>query len=132
MRLKEKSFHLNDIPAKILKYEYFLISYFLEIIFNKCIEDGIYLNLLQYVRVTPIYKLGEKSEVSNYRPISNLFCLIIFLKKIICSRLIDFVITHNLISPKQFVLRASSSTSLAIFDLIIIMMKSFQITFVSS
>ena len=46
MRLKEKSFHLNDIPAKILKYEYFLISYFLEIIFNKCIEDGIYLNLL--------------------------------------------------------------------------------------
>ena len=66
VKLKDKYCHLNDVLVKILKSVSFLISYIFRIIFNKCIEDGVYPNLLKYTRVTPIYKSGEKSEVSNY------------------------------------------------------------------
>ena len=75
MKLKDKSCHLNDIPAKILKSVSFLFSYMFEIIFNKCIKDGVYPNLLKSARVTPIYKSGERSEVSNYQSISKLLLL---------------------------------------------------------
>ena len=99
MKLKDKSCHLNDIPAKILKSVSFLFSYMFEIIFNKCIKDG-------------VYKSGERSKVSNYRPISNLLSFNKIFEKIIYGRLIDFVNTHSLISPKQLGFGTNSNTSL--------------------
>ena len=65
----EQIFHL---PAEILKIVSVLISYTFEIIFNKSIENVIYPNLLKCAWVTPIYKSGERSEASNYRPINKL------------------------------------------------------------
>ena len=72
MKLKDQSCHLNDVSIKILKSVFIWITYMFEIIFNKCIQDGIHPNLLKYARVKSIYISGERSEVSNYRPINNL------------------------------------------------------------
>ena len=100
MKLKDKSCHLNDVPVKILKSVSFLISYMFESIFNKCIEVSVYPNLLNYARVTLIYKSGERSGVSHYRPISNSLTFNKIFENIIYGRLINFVNTHSLISPK--------------------------------
>ena len=44
-------------------------------------------NLLKYARVTPIYRSGERSEVSNYRPIGNLISFNKIFEKIVYGRL---------------------------------------------
>ena len=51
-------------------------------------------------RITPIYKSGDKSSVTNYRPISLLCTLSKVLERIIYNAIIDFV--ANSISPYQF------------------------------
>ena len=93
--------HISHLPAKILKSLSVLISYVFEIIFNKCIENVICPNLLKCAWVTPIYKSGEKSEVSNYWPISSLLSFNKIFEKIIYGRLIDFGNTYSLISCKK-------------------------------
>ena len=50
--------------------------------------------------ITPIYKSGDKSSVTNYRPISLLCTLSKVLERIIYNAIIDFV--ANSISPYQF------------------------------
>jgi hypothetical protein len=39
---------------------------------NKSISEGIVLDLLKISCITPIYKSGDKSNPSNYRPIALL------------------------------------------------------------
>ena len=40
-------------------------------------------------KVNPIFKKGDKSEISNYRPISNLCCTSKIFEKLILKRIID-------------------------------------------
>ena len=42
-------------------------------IINKSIEEGIFPNELKLARVVPIFKTGNPSSISNYRPISVFF-----------------------------------------------------------
>jgi hypothetical protein len=64
--------------------------------------------------VTPIYKNGDASSVSNYRPIS-LTCLASkIMECIVANDLLEFLRWHNAISKQQhgFLLRRSTSTNL--------------------
>ena len=42
-------------------------------IINKSIEYGAYPSKLKLAKVIPVYKSGDESDPSNYRPISLLF-----------------------------------------------------------
>lgn len=46
------------------------ISYPSWIIFRKSLDEGIYPDLFKLSAVTPIFKSGDSSNVTNYRPIS--------------------------------------------------------------
>ena len=46
------------------------ISYILSILFNKCIENGVYPIVLKTSKVIMLYKKGNKNDCSNYKPIS--------------------------------------------------------------
>ena len=39
-------------------------------IFNLSLSTGIFPERLKVAKVTPIFKKGEKSSISNYRPLS--------------------------------------------------------------
>ena len=71
------------IPANIFKP--YLDSYIkpLSFLINLCLEQGIFPNELKIAKVMPIYKSGNKSLPSNYRPISILNIVIYqrYLKK---------------------------------------------------
>ena len=79
-------------------------------IFNRSLVTGIVPSKFKVVKVVPIFKSGDTSDMNNYRPISLIcnFCKI--LEKIVFLRLSDFLAEKNIISPEQFGFRPSHST----------------------
>ena len=61
-----------DIPVKIVKENKNLISYFVYNNFNNALSSLQYPNGLKYADVTPVFEKDDKSDKSNYRPISIL------------------------------------------------------------
>ena len=57
---------------KIIKGNKDLISYFVYNNFNNALSSSQYPNGLKYADVTPVFKKDDKSDKSNYRPISIL------------------------------------------------------------
>ena len=68
----KKASQTLDIPVKIIKENKDLISYFVNNNFNNALSSSQYPNGLKYVDVTPVFKKDDKSDKSNYRPISIL------------------------------------------------------------
>ena len=50
----------------------------LKYLLEKSIEKGVFPDALKIARVTPLFKGGDPSNISNYRPISVLPCFIKF------------------------------------------------------
>ena len=69
-----KSPGYDDISSNVIKEIYNYIQKPLKRIFSLSITKGIFPDDLKIAKVTPIYKAGEKTKVSNYRPISVLPC----------------------------------------------------------
>ena len=61
------------------------------LIFNTSIETSTFPVSWKIARVTPIYKEGEKSEKSNYRPISVLPVLSRLFEKLIYDQLYQYL-----------------------------------------
>ena len=59
--------------------------------------------------ITPIHKSGDKSSVTNYRPISLLCCISKVLEKVVFAQIADFV-QHLFVSPCQFGFLKNRST----------------------
>ena len=88
----KKSPGFDELSAKFLKLCAPHISETLANIFNISISSGVYPDLLKTARVTPIYKNGEKSDPSNYRPISVLSLMNKVFEKILHKRLYKYLI----------------------------------------
>ena len=71
---------------------------------------GIFPDELKIARVIPLYKSGDKSDITNYRPISLLPVLSKIFEKLIHSRLTKFFDDNNVIYNKQFGFRKKHST----------------------
>ena len=67
---KGKSAGPNSIPVKLLKILDPHISAQLSLIFNESFQYGIFPVKLKIAKVIPIFKKGDASKNSNYRPIS--------------------------------------------------------------
>jgi hypothetical protein len=72
---------------------------------------------MKYSQVYPIYKKGEKSEISNYRPISVLTSFSKILENVIFNRLHTHV-SDNILAAEQYRFRKNYSTETAIFNLL--------------
>ena len=69
-----KSPGYDDISFNVLKKCFSSLCEPLKYLFNLSIEKGIFPDDLKIAKVTPIYKTDDKSNLSNYRPISVLSC----------------------------------------------------------
>ena len=67
--------------------------------------------------ITPIFKSGDPSEASNYRPISLLSLISKILERCIHNRIMDFLLRNNLLSDCQFGFRPRSSTQDALLTI---------------
>ena len=72
-QLKSKKVSQNtDIPKKIVKENVDIISHFLYHNFNNSLSCSIFPTVMKYADVTPIHKKDDKTDKTNYRPISIL------------------------------------------------------------
>ena len=60
----------DGIPAFLLRDCASIFAYPLCIIFNLCLKNCSFPDIWKYSKVCPVYKKGEKNEITNYRPIT--------------------------------------------------------------
>ena len=79
-------------------------------IFNESLLNGQFPERMKIAKVIPLFKKGDKQDISNYRPISLLSSLSKILEKIIYSRTVNFFKLHGIFSNFQFGFREKHST----------------------
>ena len=108
----------DEIPTKVLKWCALYISSPLTHILNKSIHKGTFPSRLKYSTIIPIYKSGDKLDMSNFRPISLLISFSKIFEKIIYSRIHSHITMNNILTKDQFGFRNSLSTDNASFTLL--------------
>ena len=88
-------------------------------IFNLSINSGIFPSRWKIARVIPLYKQGDKSDVSNHRPIAILSPLSKVFEKIIKERISSYLDKINFFIKYQFGFRANRSTEQALAALLL-------------
>lgn len=118
MGMKNSSPGYDDICPKIIKISY---KYFLEELVhtvNLSLAQGVFPVELKKAKVIPIHKKGDKSLLTNYRPVSVLPSFSKIFEKIIYIRLTDFINRNDLLYKYQFGFRQNYSTSMALTYLV--------------
>ena len=116
LKLKNKMTSGPDcIPAFILRDCANIFKSPLMLIFNMCLNSGVYPSLWKQSSICPIYKKGDKKQIENYRPIA----LLCNFSKVFEILLHKSIMRHvqSYISPLQhgFVKGRSTETNLCLF-----------------
>jgi Reverse transcriptase (RNA-dependent DNA polymerase) len=110
-QLKPKtSLDLNGISSKFVKKLSLTLSTPLYHIFSKSFESGQLPTQLKTAKIVPLFKLGDKSNMDNYRPIALLNVFSKIIEKIVCNHLSVYLENNSLFSPNQYGFRKNHST----------------------
>jgi len=60
--------------------------------------------MAKIARITPVFKSGNKNDLSNYRPISILPTLSKVLERVVYNKLYNYLDKLNIIVPSQYAL----------------------------
>jgi hypothetical protein len=72
--LKPSNTHgYDEISSKIVKYSLYIISLPLTYIFNLALSTGTFPARMKYSIVKPLLKKGNRTNISNYRPLKKLY-----------------------------------------------------------
>ena len=112
----KKAMGLDNIPNRLLKISAGIIAPSLTKIFGLSILTGIFPTEWKQARVTPIFKKGEKSDPSNYRPISVIPSISKIFEKIIYDQLESYLSEFNLLASCQSGFRSLHSTVTALLE----------------
>jgi len=82
------------------------------------LSTGTFPDRLKYSEIKPIYKKGDKTQITNYRPISLLPVFSKIFEKVLYKRLYNHLSSNNILVKEQFGFRCNTSTGLAIYTLI--------------
>ena len=91
----------------------FLINFFVD---NRCVSFRT-LNS-ELARMMPIFKAGDSSAITNYRPISVLTFFGKVFEKIVYSKLLNCISDNNILCDHQFCFCKGRSTQQAIITLV--------------
>ena len=91
-----------------------IIVFYLEYIFNKCIEGGVFPTSFKTTEVVPIYKSGTKTECKNYRPISLLSPFAKLFESHLYTELDKYFTENNTIYKRQYGFQKNFSTEIAL------------------
>ena len=115
---KNSSSH-DGISNKLLKSIKCSISKSLTIVINKMITTGIFPDAVKVSKVTPIFKKGDCSLMSNYRPTSLLPTKSKIFEKVIHDQMYEYFNEFNLLAEQQYGFRKKKhSTAYAAIKLI--------------
>jgi len=74
-RAADTALDVYDLPVSSVKISKHVIAPYLADLCNLCITDSVFPTKLKLAKVIPVYKSGDKTQPSNYRPIWNPCCL---------------------------------------------------------
>ena len=86
-------------------------------IINSSITSMCFPDIYKIALVTPIFKKGDKTLPSNYRPISSLPITSKVIEIVLNTQIINYISTNSLLSKKQFGFRTGISTEHMILTL---------------
>jgi len=98
----------------------------MSILCNESLCLGVFPDRLKFSIVKPLYKKGEKTCITNYRPISLLTVFSKVLEKVMYRRLNRHLTTNNVLTTEQFGFRKGISTENATFSLTDKILKAFN------
>ena len=106
------------INAKFLKLSSPFIAPILSDLFNSMLKTGNYPEELKIAKVIPIYKNGEATKCTNYRPISILSLLNNIFEKLLYKRFYEYLEKFEILYQYQYGFRKGHSTGHALVELI--------------
>ena len=92
----------DSISMNVVKESFNLICAPLTYIINLSLNSGVVPQEMKIARVIPLFKSGDKSLFTNYRPVSVLPVFSKFLERIVYNRLINFLNKYDLLSRNQY------------------------------
>ena len=105
MNLKKRFFSLktnksagyDEVSSNAIKNCFSELIYPLKYLFGKSIEKGVFPDALKIARVITLFKGGDPTDISNYRPISVLPCFSKILGRIMYNCLYKYLTTEKLL-----------------------------------
>ena len=90
----------------------------LTFLINYSLKTGVFPSELKLARMVPIFKAGDSSALTNYRPISVLTFFAKVFEKIVYNKLLNFISDNNILYDHQYGFRKGRSTQQAIITLV--------------
>jgi hypothetical protein len=85
-----------------------------------------YPDVLKIAKITPVHKVGSRTCISNYRPISILGNLNKIFEKVTHVRLNSYFVSQDLLSSSQFGFRRGVGTETAMLHLVSYALQAFE------
>ena len=99
----------DEISPRLLKELHSEIAPILTHIFQRSLDTGIVPDDWRHAVISPVFKKGQKSKPSNYRPISLTCIASKLLEHILVSNIMKYFDSHNILSPQQHGFRSKHS-----------------------
>ena len=105
------------LSPRLLKEGADILSEPLAKIFNLSLNSSYFPTVWKQANVVPVFKKGDKTNISNYRPISLLSCVGKVFEKCIFKYLHNYIVSNSLISPVQSGFTPNDSAVFQLIDL---------------
>lgn len=117
--LRVKSTDLNGLDMAMVKNITECVVTPLTHICNQSLQTGVFPSNMKTAKVIPIYKAGDRQELSNYRPVSLLPQLSKILERRFYKRSDESVTNNNnVLCDQQYWFRANRTTSFALTEFV--------------
>ena len=117
---------VNNVYFNIIKKCFGAPCETLIYLFQLSHEKRVFLDDLKIAKVTPVYKAGDHSDISNYRPIPFVPCFSKILECLMYNRLYKYLKENNILYEKEISFQSRYSTSDAVVQLVDKVFNSFE------
>ena len=97
-----KASGVDKISAAVLKLIATYVTSPLTYVLNLCVDKGYWPISLKKSEIIPIFKGGDKHDMTNYRPISLISNIAKIFERLIYNRLVNFFEKNNILANNQF------------------------------
>lgn len=102
---------LWGVSVKVMQSIIDIVAPYLAVVFNNCVDECVFPDLMKYSKVIPLFKSGSSSEPGNFRPVSVLPVLSKVFEKIMLNQLLHHFNINELFHNQQFGFTKGRSTT---------------------
>ena len=96
------------------------------ILFNRSLREGVFPDIWKLGNLVPLFKKGDRSVSSNYRPVSLLSNIGKIQERIVFKHMYNHLVSNNLLFKYQSGFRAGHSTTFQLIDIFHHICQSFD------